>query len=131
MPAASGQPVPSPEQQASASPSAAAGRVATKSSLLVLRRMNSLAAMMPVLPASQPALWAAVAELFDNFLLACFILFSDVSLEALVWQDDLLPHRLRSALLRITTSPGCKYKAQVGLTSIMVMTESSPTVLVI
>lgn len=87
--------------------------MATKSSMLVLRRMNNLAALMPVLPASQPALWAAVSELFDNFLLACFILFSDVNLEALVWQDDLLPHRLRSALLRITTSPGCKYKAQV------------------
>ncbi|WIA16239.1 hypothetical protein OEZ85_012950 [Tetradesmus obliquus] len=110
--AACGQPV-QPSDQASGTPSTAAGRVATKSSLLVLRRMNNLAALMPVLPASHPALWAAVSELFDNFLLACFILFSDVNLEALVWQDDLLPHRLRSALLRITTSPGCKYKAQV------------------
>lgn len=89
-------------------------RVATNSSVLVLRWLNSLAALMPLLPASQAALWAAVAELFDNFLLACFILFSGVSLEALVWQDDLLPLRLRSALLGITTSPGCKYKMQVG-----------------
>jgi hypothetical protein len=66
------------------------------------------------LPAQQQQLWAGAAELLDNYLLACFVLFSDVSLQTLVWQDDCLPNRLRSALLRITTSKNCKYKAEVS-----------------
>lgn len=106
-------------QPASTQPTApatpASRRVATKSSVLVLQCLNSYAALLAPLPARQAVLWGAIAELFDNFFLACFILFSGVSLEALVWQEDLLPHRLRSALLRITTSKGCKYKAQVRL----------------
>ncbi|KAF8057730.1 CPK24 [Scenedesmus sp. PABB004] len=91
-------------------------RVATKSSALVLRRMATYASLMPLLgPARWPALWGGVAELFDNLLLACFVLFGGVSLEALVWTDDALPHRLRSALLRVAAAPGCKYRAQASV----------------
>lgn len=91
--------------------------------MLVLQCLNSYAALLAPLPGRHSVLWAAVAELFDNFFLACFILFSGVSLEALVWQEDLLPHRLRSALLRITTSKGCKYRAQVS--AALLVTECS------
>jgi hypothetical protein len=121
LPASYGEAMPEqPEQHPGAPPSRAAPaaasscRVATKSGMLVLRMLSSYAALMPLFPESRVVLWAAMSELFDNFLLACFILFSGVSLEALVWQEDQLPHRLRTALLRITTSPGCKYKAQVA-----------------
>jgi hypothetical protein len=30
--------------------------------------------------------WRHACELFDNYLLACFVIFSGISLEALVWQ---------------------------------------------
>lgn len=86
---------------------------AAKSCLLVLQWLADYAGLMVPLPGQQQLLWAGIAELFDNYLLACFVLFSGVSLQTLVWQDDCLPHRLRSALLRITTSSNCKYKAEV------------------
>jgi hypothetical protein len=75
--------------------------------------MADYAGLMLPLPTQQQLLWDGIAELFDNYMLACFVLFSGVSLQKLVWQDDCLPNRLRSALLRITTSNNCKYKAEV------------------
>lgn len=86
---------------------------AARSCLLVLQWLADYAGLMVPLPAQQQLLWGGIVELFDNYLLACFVLFSGVSLQTLVWQDDCLPHRLRSALLRITTSNSCKYKAEV------------------
>lgn len=80
----------------------------------VLQWMRDYAGLMVPLPSQQQQLWAGIAELFDNYLLACFVLFSGVTLQSLVWQDDCLPNRLRSALLRITTQSNCKYKAEVG-----------------
>jgi hypothetical protein len=84
-----------------------------KSCNLVLQWLADYAGLMLPLPTQQQLLWGGMAELFDNYLLACFVLFSGVSLQTLVWQDDCLPNRLRSALLRITTSNNCKYKAEV------------------
>jgi hypothetical protein len=101
----------------SGSPQAPTVRTTTsppaRSALLLLRWLCDYAGLMPLLPAAQPALWGAMAELFDNFLLACFILFGSTSLQDLAWRDGCLPTRLRNALLRITTSAGCKYKAEV------------------
>jgi hypothetical protein len=74
---------------------------------------QSLSASASVAVCKTPQLWRFIAELFDNYLLACWVLFGGVTLEALAWRDDCVPHRLRSALLRITTSEGCKYKAAV------------------
>jgi hypothetical protein len=82
--------------------------------VLVSQWLADYAGLMTPLPAAQQQLWGGITELFDNYLLACFILFSGVSLQTLVWQDDCLPNRLRTALLRITTSSGCKYKEEVG-----------------
>jgi hypothetical protein len=87
--------------------------VSARNSLLVLRWLADYAGLMAPLPGAQPALWVGMAELFDNFLLACFILFGGISLETLVWHNGCLPTRLRNALLRITTSSGCKYRAEV------------------
>jgi hypothetical protein len=69
--------------------------MATVSSQQVLKWLQAYAALMPALPGKQQQLWAHTQELFDNYLLACFILFSGVSLETLVWQEECLPHRLR------------------------------------
>jgi len=80
----------------------------------VLQWMRDYAGLMVPMPSQQQQLWGGIAELFDNYLLACFVLFSGVTLQSLVWQDDCLPNRLRSALLRITTQSNCKYKAEVG-----------------
>lgn len=90
------------------------------SSQQVLKWLASYAGLLRALPGRRQQLWDHTTELFDNYLLACFILFSGVGLEALVWQEDLLPHRLRSALLRITTREGCKYKPLVGGTGVRV-----------
>lgn len=38
------------------------------------------------MPDPPPQVWSHTCELFDNYLLACFVLFSGVSLETLVWQ---------------------------------------------
>eukprot|EP00879_Flechtneria_rotunda_P021620 GHRR01022787.1.p1 GENE.GHRR01022787.1~~GHRR01022787.1.p1 ORF type:complete len:702 (+),score=314.72 GHRR01022787.1:254-2107(+) len=113
LPANTGQAVHSQQTDQAAVSPANSSRVATKSSLLILQWLSSYAALMTPFPAKKWVLWASAADLFDNFLLACFILFSGITLETLVWQEDSLPHRLRSALLRITTTPGCKYKAQI------------------
>jgi hypothetical protein len=85
----------------------------SRSCTLVLQWLADYAGLMSVLPTQQQLLWGGIAELFDNYLLACFVLFSGVSLQTLVWQEDCLLHRLRTALLRITTSSSCKYKAEV------------------
>lgn len=104
-------------QGGTAASSSAAGppaQEASKSCALVLQWLADYAGLMLVLPTQQQLLWGGIAELFDNYLLACFVLFSGVSLQTLVWQEDCLPHRLRSALLRITASSTCKYKAEVS-----------------
>lgn len=88
-------------------------RMMTISSQHVLKWIRSYAALMSPLAGHKTELWHRTCKLFDNYLLACFILFSGVDLESFVWQDDLLPHRLKSALMRIMTTDGCKYKAQV------------------
>lgn len=88
-------------------------RAVSGSCYSVLQWLANYAALMTALPAQQQLLWGGMTELFDNYMLACFVLFSGVSLQTLVWHDDCLPNRLRSALLRITTSSNCKYKAEV------------------
>jgi hypothetical protein len=44
--------------------------------------------------------WRHACELFDNYLLACFVLFSGVTLEMLAWQV-----RAGAAALRCALSP--------------------------
>lgn len=99
------------------SPPGLPAREVSKSCKLVLQWLADYAGLMLPLPSQQQLLWGGIAELFDNYLLACYVLFSGVNLQTLVWQDDCLPHRLRSALLRITTSSNCKYKAEVRPTT--------------
>ncbi|KAI8472247.1 MAG: hypothetical protein J3K34DRAFT_519870 [Monoraphidium minutum] len=106
LPAADGAAADAP----GAATAAAAARTATGTSLRVLQWLRAYASLMAPMPALRAQAWRSAAELFDNYLLACFVLFSGVSLETLAWQDDCLPHRLRSSLLRIMTAEGCKYK---------------------
>ena len=59
-------------------------------------------------------IFRGLCELFDAYLLSCFLVFSTVSFEELVCNQGAVSQKLRSVLLKILTEGvGCNYKAQV------------------
>jgi hypothetical protein len=66
------------------------------------------------LPGVSTSIFHGITDLFDAYLLATFLMFSGISLEQLVWKEDVITLRLRSTLLRILMADN-SYSQQVLL----------------
>ena len=86
------------------------GKMVTLSSGQALKCIRAYGQLMRPLSSRSSSLFWAMCEVFDSYLLWCFILFSGVTLETLVFKDDILPTRLKNNLMRILLSPNSKYK---------------------
>lgn len=90
-----------------------ASRMQTVLSQQVLKWLRSYCELMGPLRSRAQSIFRALWELFDSYLLSTFIWFGGINLQRLVWDDDVLPNRLRSTLMRICSADGSKHQTEV------------------
>lgn len=104
------EPLSTPE---ATSPTKSPGPMVTVSSQHILKWLTHYLHLMKPLEPRAVFLFRSICELFDAYFLATFLTFSCVSLEQLVWRDDVVTTRLQATLMKMLTVTGSKYKAQV------------------
>lgn len=88
-------------------------RMMTISSTQILRWIKQYASLIRPLQPKAEHIHYGICSLFDTYLLSTFMLFGNISLEELVWQEDCCTLRLRTTMLRILTGDESPYRQQV------------------
>ncbi|GMH40241.1 hypothetical protein BSKO_08145 [Bryopsis sp. KO-2023] len=89
------------------------GVVLTNSAHQMLKWMKNYGSLMRPLSSRSEDIFNGMCHLFDTYLLEVFLFVSGLSLESVIWEEDLMTTRLKSTLIRILTSDWSPYKEEV------------------
>ncbi|CAD7701080.1 unnamed protein product [Ostreobium quekettii] len=85
----------------------------TNSARKILKWMSNYVTLMRPLRFRAGDVFGGMCDLFDAYLLEVFLFAGGMSLEELVWEQELTTTRLQSTLLRILTREGSRHRDEV------------------